>query len=595
MVRILLAMIISLTFGILFYRGYLFYERELKLSAELTHKLSAKNLAYSTTIHSHKNQLMALLPGERRHRLNLEEVPAHTLHAFLAIEDSRFYHHRGVSLFSLLRALTTNLRHGGFIEGGSTITQQTVRRFFLSSEKKIKRKLKEMVLAITLEHHLSKEEILQLYLSEMYFGKRAYGLKSAAEIYFGHSDLKNLTLAQSAYLAALLKAPSRLGKHPALARKRARRVLRRMLTHGWISQEQYSKSLQERVQPTQKPLTRVREAPYYVDQVRYELARYFDEKTLHSGLHITTPYRSHWGQRLRKTLKAQYDYLKDLSLDPELFSQEVQRAGVILHAPTSEVWALEGGKDYQKSQFNRALFTKRPMGKTIIPFLGLVLLNKGKKLQDLLFASHSSLTYFDILQDEKLWHLAGEVRLFGYASLTNLLSYLGASSPHPKTDMGVLLGEHPITPINLATLYGHLLLYSQKQKNSFKGPTWVKKVTAPYHSTPLLSHLSSTTYSGSEKHLLGKKLIKEVFQRSDCTARITSLIGGDDYWSVFIRDSVVVVTWIGSERGRISLPSLSHKDQEHYKNLSQLSFSTPCRDKALTWALNSQKLPKSYP
>lgn len=584
MIRALLVLIGAVVCVFVLLRGSAFYEAQLIRSAPLISRLSAASLHYNSAVYSQSGSLIAYFPGLRRSRLQYSELRQHTIHAFLAIEDSRFYKHPGVSLFSLARALVSNIRAGRFVEGGSTITQQTVRGLFLHPEKKFTRKLREMILAVALEHHLSKNEILELYLNQMYFGRRAYGLKAAAEVYFSRSDLTQLTVAESAYLAGLLKAPTRLGRHPHQARKRQRRVLARMRDHGWISDGEYRRSVQAKLSPASQPPHRVREAPYYVDAVRYQLRRYLDEKTLLGGLSISTPYRSVWQRRLDEVLWAQYDFLRQRSADQNLFAEEVEMAGVVYDPVRSEVWALRGGKDYRRSQFNRALFTSRAMGQTIAPFLGVVLFSKGKRLDDLLFPQHSSVRYRDILRYQKLWYLAGEVRLFGYGSVKNLLSSLGHHSV--REDVGLLLGEHSLTPLNLASLYGGLLL-GPREVGAEAPPraTFFKEVRKAVRSSASVPAGYKTMLQGRrgedaalQSRSSAAELIKKVFQKSDCMARITSIVPsrGDDYWSVFIRDSVVVVTWIGSERGRISLPPLTSQQRKAYENLADTLFPNHC-------------------
>ena len=139
----------------------------------------------------------------------LKEMPAHLPNAFIAIEDRRFYHHRGIDPIGLIRAVLANLLHRGISQGGSTITQQLAKNLFLAPDRKLMRKLEEAMLALWLEHKYSKNELLELYLNRVYFGSGAYGVEAAAQRYFGKSA-RQVTLAEAALLAGLVKSPSRL-------------------------------------------------------------------------------------------------------------------------------------------------------------------------------------------------------------------------------------------------------------------------------------------------------------------------------------------------------------------------------------------------
>lgn len=577
--------------------GYRLYDHELHHAISSVTELSVYSPRFSSEVRRADGVVMGYLEGELRSPVSLSHLPSFVVQAFLAIEDSRFYQHRGVSLISLFRAVGRNLAAGRFVEGGSTITQQTVRRFFLSPEKKISRKLREMIWALALEHHLSKDEILELYLGEMYLGRRAYGLAAAARVYFGHQNPALLSLAQSAYLAGLLKAPTRLGRHHNQALRRQELVLDRMKELSWISPSEHRQALLEEIpRPSQKPTyQRVYEAPYYIDGVKHELSRYFDRRTILSSLEITTSYQSFWQQRLETVLAAQYHFLSELIRRPpegvsrsdvpysgvSRWLSEVQYGGVIFDASLHTALALVGGKDYRHSQYNRALFTARPMGEMMVPIMGLLLMSRGKSLSDDVIPGRSSLRYRDILQGRQLWYLAGVSRMYGYRSLTNLLADLG--QPTEREELSLYWGTHAITPVGMARLYARLL-------------AWKAGDTMPSHSPPALvigarniGHyddlIPGVSYQGggweSGRRLigewgLGRRLIKDVFQGTDCVARMSSTSGRDDYWSVFIRGSIVAVTWVGSERGAVALPELDAARLAVYQGFGDAFFPDSC-------------------
>ncbi len=230
--------------------------------------------------------------SERRRLTPLESVPPHVVNAFIAGEDSSFFEHEGIDVSSILRAAWVNLRTGGDIkQGGSTITQQMVKGLLLSPERTYRRKIREMILARNIERHFSKQEILYLYLNQIYFGHGAYGIGEAAKTYFG-KDVSQLTLSEGAQLAGLPKAPSRFSPYadPAAAEQRRRYVLDRMLEEKLIDASGHASALSEL--PRLRELTdadQVWEMAYFTEQVRRHLVEALgNDAVLRGGLVIET-------------------------------------------------------------------------------------------------------------------------------------------------------------------------------------------------------------------------------------------------------------------------------------------------------------------
>jgi len=226
---------------------------------------------------------------ERRTLVPFEKIPKKLIQAFMAAEDDQFFEHSGVNYQSILRATLANMRAGRSVQGGSTITQQVAKTLMLSSEKTFTRKLKDILLAIEMEKNLSKEDILYLYLNQIYFGQSAYGIELAAQTYY-RKTVKDLSLSEMAILAGLPQAPSRYSpiKSPKKAKERQHYVLRRMVDVKYITQEEADKALQE-------PVTvYVREkfeeiAPFYLETIRQLLVEKLGEETLlDKGLSIYT-------------------------------------------------------------------------------------------------------------------------------------------------------------------------------------------------------------------------------------------------------------------------------------------------------------------
>src|SRR5881296_4541660 len=244
----------------------------------------------ATRIFADDGTLIGEFYVERRYLVPLATIPPHVRLAFLAAEDADFYRHHGVNPLSILRAFVANLLHHQVVQGGSTITQQVVKALLLSPERSYERKVKELVLAFRLEAKLSKDDILYLYLNQIYFGAGAYGVAAAAREFFDTS-LEDLTIAQAAVLAGLPQAPSRYDpqRHPQHAVARQHYVLQRMRENGFITPQQQAGALAEQIVFARRRPATYLAAPWYVEHVRRLLEeRYGETAPYQLGLQITT-------------------------------------------------------------------------------------------------------------------------------------------------------------------------------------------------------------------------------------------------------------------------------------------------------------------
>ena len=229
---------------------------------------------------------------ERRAVVAIAEVPSELKHAIIAAEDERFYQHPGIDYVGVLRAAWANLVAGGRRQGASTITMQVARNFFLSSEKTLTRKLYEALLAFKIEHSLTKEQILELYLNQIYLGQRAYGFGAASQIYFGKA-LNQLSLAEAAMLAGLPKAPSLYNPiaNPQRAKQRQQYVLRRMTELGYITAAQYELAIKAPVRPRREVNEYSIHAEYAAELVRQALAEQYPDEVYTRGFRVYTTLR----------------------------------------------------------------------------------------------------------------------------------------------------------------------------------------------------------------------------------------------------------------------------------------------------------------
>ncbi len=243
-------------------------------------------------IYTEHGQLIAEYGEKRRTPITLEHVPQTLIDAVLATEDQRFFEHPGVDIFGLGRAFIQLAKTGNKRQGGSTITMQVAHNFFLTRKKTYIRKLNEILLAIRIDHELSKEKILELYLNKIYFGSRAYGVASAAQVYYGKS-LNNLTLPQLAMIAGLPKAPSALNpiSNPPAARDRRNHVLDRMYEEGYIEELEYESAISAPIEAKYHGQKMAVQAPYVAEMVRQEIVNRYGKDAYTNGYQVYTTIR----------------------------------------------------------------------------------------------------------------------------------------------------------------------------------------------------------------------------------------------------------------------------------------------------------------
>ena len=349
----------------------------------------------TTRIYDRNGEKIANLFGEKhRYYASFSEIPPRAIEALVAIEDTTFFEHPGINIDAIFRAAIKVIKAGSAVEGASTITQQLVKNVLLTREKKLSRKIKEAIYAIKLERDLSKEEILERYLNEIYFGHGYYGIKTAADGYF-HKELSDLTLKEIAILVGLPKAPSSYAptKNYEISMGRANRVLTRMHTLGWIDDATFENSLAETPKVYDDTLTQNR-APFIVDEVRRAVSDLGIEDFNTGGYEIHTTINLRLQEAAKESLKYAYDQSlkriegyrqKDqerLEKNPQYEVSDVNTsllngALVSINARTGDILALVGSVDYTQSSFNRATQSKRLPGSAFKPFIYQVALDLG--------------------------------------------------------------------------------------------------------------------------------------------------------------------------------------------------------------------------
>jgi 1A family penicillin-binding protein len=329
----------------------------------------------TTHIYDIKGKLLASVHGEaNREVVPLDKISPNLKRAVLASEDGHFYSHHGINPTGVGRAVVVNLVAGGVKEGGSTITMQLVKNLFLSHKRAFTRKLAEAVLAIRLEQILTKNEILEMYLNQVYWGHNNYGVQTAARTYFSKSA-EFLTLGESAMMAGLIQAPEEFSPFASMkkAKQKQKEVLGRMLDLQWITQKEYDNALNEKIK-----LGRIRSfqgsaLPYISNTVAQELAKKFGrDALLKGGMRVQTTVDAKFQLMAEETVKKWHRNL----LGNGLYKNQI--ALVAIDPRTHFVKALVGGVDSKASEFNRATQAQRQPGSAFKPFVYYTAFATGK-------------------------------------------------------------------------------------------------------------------------------------------------------------------------------------------------------------------------
>ena len=339
----------------------------------------------ATTIYDKNNNVVDVLEAESRDAVKLEDVSPYVKEAFLAIEDKKFYSHHGLHFKGIIRAVLTNFLKGKATQGGSSITQQLAKNAFLTPERTFARKVKEAILTYQIERTYTKDEILERYLNEIYFGSGSYGIKNAADQYF-RKDPKDLNIAEAALLAGIPNRPTKYDPNRSLenALHRQQIILKEMFEDGRITKEEYEEALaykfelenEENVKNVPKNTSiiynrRPKKAynnPELTTIVENYLSEIYDDEQIYSsGLKIYTTIDLDYQKVARDTFNA-YPYFKN---------KDINGAMVTLDPFTGGIISIVGGKNFKAGDFDRATMARRQLGSSFKPFVYLKALEEG--------------------------------------------------------------------------------------------------------------------------------------------------------------------------------------------------------------------------
>lgn len=574
----LLFRMVAISFSVfLFGIAWLVY-KDLTVALPAVEQLARYMTPAATRVYADNGSLLGEFYLEKRYPLSLGQVPAIVQQAFLAAEDANFYYHPGVDLLGMLRALLANWTAQKKVQGGSTITQQVVKYLVLTPEKSYRRKLQEIILSLRLEQHLSKREIFELYLNQIYLGSGAYGVEAAAREYFGKSA-DSLSLAEAAMLAGLPPAPSRYSpfKNWEQAKMRQRYVLERMMEEHYISYAQAMRAWNMEIVLAAPSSREEVSSPvsHYVEHIRQLLRTRYGGKATHQlGFAVHTTLNPALQQAAEQALRNGIDALCERQRCGRDGEPRPEGALIAIDLPSGQVKAMVGGYDFQQSQFNRATKAKRQPGSAFKPLVYAAALERGYTPASVIV--DAPVSYWD---HRRVWRpqnyeqrYFGPTRLrealtfsrnvvtvkiaerLGMNYLTSYLPKFGLSGRLPR-NLSLVLGTSEVTLEELTRAYGVFAtggeliepLYMTKITDYFgrsihEFSVVRRPVMEPENAYLITSMLESAVERGTGKPV--RALARPVAGKTGTTNDF------QDAWFVGYTPELLVGVWVGYDEKR---------------------------------------------
>lgn len=544
--------LIFLSFLVITFAGWLLY---CVLTLPDIDQAVARTRQPSTTITAENGNEVKTFGSVYSEVIRLNELPSYVPDAIISTEDRRFYAHFGFDIVAFTRAMLTNIFMGRYAQGGSTITQQVAKNLFLTSQKNIKRKTQELLLAFWLEHKFSKEQILTLYLNRVYLGAGTYGIEAASQKYFQKSS-RDMNLLEAAIIAGMLKAPSRYNPIASAERAKARAkvVLQNMVNNDALTERQMKYALTLPVGEDKS--YKVQGADYFADWVYREVNDYIGERD--NDIYVYTTLDQKIQENAEKILREAVLAAKN---------RNVSEGAVVVLNKSGEVKAMVGGIDYRKSQFNRAVTALRQPGSAFKPFVYLTALQNGWKREDRIDdvplsigkwkpENYDKKYYGSVTLDEALMkslNLA-TVNLSESLSRKDIIrtaKKMGISTPVENTP-SLALGTFEVKVIDMATAYSAIANGGYA--------TWPHAIKEIYtrDGYQLYQREADTENrildAGAVKDLT-KMLEKVISQGTGRRAKISGFAAGKtgttqdyrDAWFVGFTDEYVIAVWVGND------------------------------------------------
>lgn len=526
--------------------------------------------------------------GVNRRPVKLADISPWLVKATLAVEDRRFYDHAGVDIRGLARAVWVDVRHMSIREGASTLTQQLARNLYLTHQRTWSRKLKEAWYAARLEQTYAKDEILQMYLNQIYYGHGAYGAEAAARLYFG-KPAKELTLEESALLAGIPKGPRYYSPHlhPAAAEARRHIVLHAMVEAGALTAKESVRA--GRSKPVVKPLPEEpdRVAPYFADYVkRVAVERLgIDERLLNEGgLTIRTTLDSGMQQAAEEAVK------RGLSTGTQL-----QTALIAIDPRNGYIKAMVGGRSYKLNQYNRVFATTRQPGSSFKAILYAAALENRVVTPSTRFRSEPTIFYYD--DNREIYRPANFNDRYAHADINlrkaiaasdNIYAVntimqvgpeavvrearkLGITAPL-KTVPSLALGTFPVSPFEMATAYSAFAAGGQLASSLA-----ILQITDRDGKVLYEAHPRSTQVISPAVAYVTTRLLSSVFEQGGTAHRVKGLLHhrpvagktgttDSDAWFVGYTPELVAAVWVGYDRGRAITSNDAHRAAPIFAN-----------------------------
>lgn len=544
--------LIFLSFLVITFAGWLLY---CVLTLPDIDQAVARTRQPSTTITAENGNEVKTFGSVYSEVIRLNELPSYVPDAIISTEDRRFYAHFGFDIVAFTRAMLTNIFMGRYAQGGSTITQQVAKNLFLTSQKNIKRKTQELLLAFWLEHKFSKEQILTLYLNRVYLGAGTYGIEAASQKYFQKSS-RDMNLLEAAIIAGMLKAPSRYNPIASAERAKARAkvVLQNMVNNDALTERQMKYALTLPVGEDKS--YKVQGADYFADWVYREVNDYIGERD--NDIYVYTTLDQKIQENAEKILREAVFAAKN---------RNVSEGAVVVLNKSGEVKAMVGGIDYRKSQFNRAVTALRQPGSAFKPFVYLTALQNGWKrearIDDVPLSigkwkpeNYDKKYYGSVTLDEALMkslNLA-TVNLSESLSRKDIIrtaKKMGISTPVENTP-SLALGTFEVKVIDMAAAYSAIANGGYA--------TWPHAIKEIYtrDGYQLYQREADTENrildAGAVKDLT-KMLEKVISQGTGRRAKIPGFAAGKtgttqdyrDAWFVGFTDEYVIAVWVGND------------------------------------------------
>ena len=509
----------------------------------------------STTITAENGNEVKTFGSVYSEVIRLNELPSYVPDAIISTEDRRFYAHFGFDIVAFTRAMLTNIFMGRYAQGGSTITQQVAKNLFLTSQKNIKRKTQELLLAFWLEHKFSKEQILTLYLNRVYLGAGTYGIEAASQKYFQKSS-RDMNLLEAAIIAGMLKAPSRYNPIASAERAKARAkvVLQNMVNNDALTERQMKYALTLPVGEDKS--YKVQGADYFADWVYREVNDYIGERD--NDIYVYTTLDQKIQENAEKILREAVLAAKN---------RNVSEGAVVVLNKSGEVKAMVGGIDYRKSQFNRAVTALRQPGSAFKPFVYLTALQNGWKREDRIDdvplsigkwkpenydkKYHSSVTLDEALMKSLNLATVNLSESLSRKDIIRTAKKMGISTPVENTP-SLALGTFEVKVIDMAAAYSAIANGGYA--------TWPHAIKEVYtrDGYQLYQREADTENrildAGAVKDLT-KMLEKVISQGTGRRAKIPGFAAGKtgttqdyrDAWFVGFTDEYVIAVWVGND------------------------------------------------